>query len=65
MWLAIDYMPDLEFGGHALTLARDVAVGAGVFVATVLLLWFAARQPDGPERNVLTFARQRLRRLLG
>ena len=63
MWVGITMMPDLEFGGHILPLLRDVAVGTGIFVATVLLLWCAARRPDGPERNVLVFARRQVRRL--
>lgn len=64
MWFGITAMPDLEFGGHILALLRDVAAGAGIFVCTVLLLWCAARRPDGPERNVLVFARRQVRRLI-
>ena len=65
IWATVSHLPDLGFGGHALALARDVTVGISVFVTTVVLLWFVAGRPEGPERNVLAFARQRLRRLLG
>jgi len=65
MWVGIHYMPELGFGGHALSLIRDVFVGAGVFTSTVVLLWFAARRPDGAERIVLNFATRHARRLFG
>jgi len=65
IWATVSHLSDLGFGGHALALARDVTVGVSVFVTTVVLLWFVAGRPEGPERNVLAFARQRLRRLLG
>lgn len=61
MWMGIHYMPELGGGGHALSLIRVVLVGAGVFTGTVVLLWLAARRPDGAERIVLNFAPRRAR----
>ncbi len=65
MWMGVGNLPELGFGGHALSLIRDVATGAGIFVATTVLLWFAARRPDGPERIVMGFTARHLRRLVG
>lgn len=62
MWIGIDVLPELSLGGHALALARDVVAGSAIFVGTCLLLWFAVRKPDGPERDVLAFVRRKTSR---
>jgi len=61
----ITYIPDPGFGGHNSMSVRDAAAVSRVWVTIVFLLGFLARCPDGPKRNVLTFVRQRLHRLLG
>lgn len=49
-------------GVHVVSLAWDVAFGGIVFLTTLLVLWRVGGRPDGPERVLVDFARNRLRR---
>jgi O-antigen/teichoic acid export membrane protein len=49
---------DLGLPGAAfLNLSLDVALGGAVYITVLLLLWWFAGQPDGPEKAVFAFLR--------
>lgn len=43
-------------------LGLDVAVGAAVFVASMLLLWWVSGRPDAPEKDMLKFVGEQIAR---
>ena len=65
MWSVLHALPDLAGGSHALTLLRDVSLGAAVYVGTVVFLWFVSGRREGPEEIVLRMVYRRTLKRLG
>ena len=62
MFFVVRTVESAFLGSPFLALAVKVAVGAGVYGLSLLVLWFISGRPDGPERTVLTMVRQKLSR---
>lgn len=45
---------------HIITLVFDVIIGAAVYIATLIFLWFVTGRSDGPEASVIAFVMKKV-----